>query len=422
MLEEGQIIDIKLDLNLKLSTYNSTSNYHYISINTSIIQNISSFKFTNDFDLYRIKLNLEGENILKEYDDKNFSKPHKSKTALIPSEILDVSISKYNDSSRIEHSKHLKDKQNIDSIYNVETKKINLLSPTDYLLSNINIYNSTELMNDLSLVLFSQNPTTFITPWEDLKYGKRLLRLFFFLFISENFDKTNKQCKIMRELNEFINVIYNEFERVGCYNAPNDTQIIIDNLNVDMLINESKKYCNITKNFKDIISSFNNLTSHSNVGNLVFYQLIDVKKDYNDIYLLISYYIFYILFLDYLKKNKDDKSINDIFKYIYDNKYRFFLKLYDDNNSNNKKDFLYTKLISEFFDMIKESKLYLNYFVDNICSKTDGYVIIPGYTQDINRILNPLLGGSKNKKFRLKINNRKNKKNNNKNSKNKSKK
>ena len=80
------------------------------------------------------------------------------------------------------------------------------------------------------------------------------------------------------------------------------------------------------------------------------------------------------------------------------------------------------KLISNFFNMIKESKLYLNYFVDNICSKTDSLVIQPGYTQDINQILNPLSsGGGKNKKLRLKLKNRKNKRNsNNKNSKNKS--
>jgi len=422
MLKEQQNIDIEIDSNLQLSQYNQGSNYHYISINTSIIQNISSFKFTNDFDLYRIKLNLEGNDILKEYNDKNFLEPHIIKNALIPSEILDVSISKYNDSTRIEHSNELKQKEDGYNIYNVETKKLNLLNTTDYLLSNINIYNSSELMHDLSLVLFSQNPNTFITPWEDLKYGKRLLRLFFFLFIYENFDTNNEQCKIMKGLNDFINSIYDVFNDAGYYTS-NDVQATIDKIDILKLIKTvSAKYCNITKDFKDIIVSFNKFTSHSNVGNLVFYQMIDVNNDYNEIYLLISYYIFYILFLEYLQKyNKNDNDINMVFKYIYDNKYRFFLKLYDDNNPSNKKDFLYNKLISNFFNMIKESKLYLNYFVDNICSKTDSLVILPGNTQDINQILNPLSsGGGKNKKLRLKLKNRKNKRNsNNKNSKNK---
>lgn len=412
VIEENQDEDILKEKNIELNNYNTDSNYHYISINTSIIQHIPNFKYTNDFDLYRIKLNLKATNILKEYNDENFDEPHSIISPLIPSEILDVSISKYNDSSRIEHSNELKEKQNNISLYNKKNNKLNLIDENNYLLTDINVYSAPELMHDLSLVLFSQNPNSFITPWEDLKYGKRLLRLFFFLFIFENFNNNNNKCKILIDLNDLINKIYDQLDTGGFYNnTQTDIQTIITNLDITSLKDEASKFYVSLNNLKNIVESSNQISAHSYVGDLVFYQIIEINKEYKQIFLLINYYIFYILFLEYLQNNQEDKYIDMIFKYIYENKYKFFLKLYD-NDSTYKRKFLYDNLIKNFFIMIKESKMYLNYFVEKICNKTDD-LFINLNTKNIDKILNPLvIGGSKKKKFRLKLKNKKKRKSN----------
>ena len=59
----------------------------------------------------------------------------------------------------------------------------------------------------------------------------------------------------MKGLNDFINSIYDVLNDAGYYTS-NNVQVTINNIDILKLKTESAKYCNITKNFKDIIMTF----------------------------------------------------------------------------------------------------------------------------------------------------------------------
>jgi hypothetical protein len=157
--------------------------YHYISFNETIRKTRADGKYTVDFDLMRSKFNIiiNKEDVLT----KN-GEPHK---ASIPSEFIDVSIPRFEDTSRIEFFKHIIKDGNIPTYLGFK-KNPNIL---------INAYSISEVLEDLLYTLFNQNS---FEPWLDKKYTKRILRVVT-LIIIEFLDKLQrKKEKTKEELDE----------------------------------------------------------------------------------------------------------------------------------------------------------------------------------------------------------------------------
>lgn len=129
------------------------SGRHYVTFNNIIYirQPVSVC-----FDLMRIKFNTTCNEV--------FTKNKVAQRLSIPSEFIDVSIPRYQDTSLGMFLKH--DKV-YDMRYTDETTDVSLVS-----------YDLEEICSDLQYVLFEQN---YYCPWLDRKYEKRLFRLMFML-------------------------------------------------------------------------------------------------------------------------------------------------------------------------------------------------------------------------------------------------
>lgn len=224
----------------------SSKRIHYVSFNRSIHTMFS--KYDLNFDLMRIKFNT---NISNNFNVKKYSNTVTETTEHnVPSEFLDVSIPNYSDYYR---------KHYVDDIKYIK-------------LHEIPSYNIAQVYEDLLFVLYKQS---YIVPWTDKKYEKRIGRsLIFGMMIDTQFIN-------FTILNKLIELIYNHINnnkefpyqyicdmdiifinKVDKNNKCLHVKYIIDNLvygNYDnILINE--KYENIRDYLVNIIyfGSFNN--------------------------------------------------------------------------------------------------------------------------------------------------------------------
>ena len=132
---------------------------HYISFNETIRKTRANGEFTADFDLMRSKFNIT---INKPDVLTKNGEPH---IASIPSEFIDVSIPRFEETARIEFFNHIINHNN------------NL--PTYLRFDNnpgvsISAYSNSEVLDDLLYTLFNQNS---FEPWLDKKYTKRIIRV-----------------------------------------------------------------------------------------------------------------------------------------------------------------------------------------------------------------------------------------------------
>ena len=177
----------------KITNFSNSHKKHYTSVNTSILDEANNIKI--DFSLFRVKLNIvlnsassfeKIDNLSNNYDDIRGSGAIKE--ILIPSEILDVSISGKHDTGH-----HV--------IINNDTP----LDEKNFLINGVNyrlfIYSKENHVNDLNFILFKQCG---YTPWIDAKYDKRIDRLLFFI-ITNIMAASGNDKQIMKELlTEFI--------------------------------------------------------------------------------------------------------------------------------------------------------------------------------------------------------------------------
>jgi len=167
------------------------NNFMYNNINKAL-----RIKTTNNrilkFYLTRIKItfNLHLEN-----------KINQQNIIAIGGELIDVSIGRDESSANFYKNKH----NYIDSI--------NLTQNTGFYINsvktfNLNIYSFQYLYEDLKFILID----TLYLPWEDLKYKKRLYRLFFLTFID-----VFKNIKKKPIQNKHINLVYEYFSSILNY-------------------------------------------------------------------------------------------------------------------------------------------------------------------------------------------------------------
>jgi uncharacterized protein with HEPN domain len=127
-------------INYKSIKNTDDSAYHYISYN-NIIRKLRNEKIVTDFDLIRIKFNVEADNYIEVFNNENNT--YELKSLKIPSEFIDVSVPKFFDSPRTHyfHNNHNK------------TNFLSLISQNFHF--TVMSYSLTDIINDLEYVLYS---------------------------------------------------------------------------------------------------------------------------------------------------------------------------------------------------------------------------------------------------------------------------
>ena len=212
---------------------------HYITYNT-IINKTRNTNIVVNFDLMRIKFNVSLP------EDAFITQPVKN--TKIPSEFIDISIPRYDDVNRIRYFYNMKKhNQTIPPIITipVNVNKISLFA-----------YDAETILEDLEVVLAGQKS---VSPWSDLKYEKRLIRLITFIFIA-NYTKIvdvresqNNMLNIKKILILFYN-LHKHYNKKTILDLKYITDIMIgsndiNKLNVILHIKENIMHYNKKKYF-----------------------------------------------------------------------------------------------------------------------------------------------------------------------------
>jgi len=240
----------------RITNFSTTNKKHYTSVNTSILDEANNIKI--DFSLFRVKLNITLDSGTSFETIDNLSNDYGAIVGngagsvgqlLIPSEILDVSISGIHDTGH-----HL--------IINDDAP----LGERNFQINNITyklfIYSLENHVNDLNFILFKQCG---YTPWIDAKYDKRVDRLLFFCLKYIKSASNPDDIRIMKTLlNLFI-----EFGKNINVVIRNNTRIY--GCNEDRLSNFFKELLKYVQNPSDC--NFTTITEkyyNNNFPNIVF--------------------------------------------------------------------------------------------------------------------------------------------------------
>lgn len=307
---------------------------HYISVNKSIVNFFGSNKL--DFNLFRIKLNTKVENLTHEVkilrtsqnenakysekmlavplpkgadpktprvalpqveQDKIVSKVGVTRTVLAPSEVLDITINDKFDTQKYKKGHYYK-------YFHMRT-----IGGNDTVYTNMLTYSSRMHVADISYILFEQSH---FLPWMDIKYKKRISRLFFFMGIyQQELEHLNRTAtgphSHLYKLNEVL-----------CSNRSTDINLfnLIKSIDVDHPQNPVNR---------QLIESV--LSKYTVLGKIFTPEYIYTVYKMYPIYAIIQYFeevshfkdifdsiilMFSILFL------LDDTSALDILTYNYD--------------------------------------------------------------------------------------------------------
>jgi len=314
-----------------------TKNNHYISINSTINNRV--YNHIVNFDLFRIKLNIELPNIIinnyKGIDQNKkliFENNDELKTISIPSEFLDVSIPKFNDINLIKFKNNFKfeDFNKYFSILNFEKNNINYL--------NIITYNLEYLIDDLNMVLYKQN--TFI-PWMDMKYEKRINRLCclsLLLIIKKNIRSNNIQTHIDNLIENLENL--KDLFQIYPINKKNTIDKIKKNIENNI---KNKNNCLFTK---EIISNF--LYSDK------YFKYYNINNDIENIFNLSFEFIYNII-------NIEINNDNNLYNFLNYKLESYNYKFIDDNEKNN---YIRNTYKTEFIEFLKKYIYWLKYWKD----------------------------------------------------------
>lgn len=191
-----------------------SSNFHYVYQNSTIKKVRNQSSSVVDFDLLRVKFNV------------NLSISGVEKSVKVPSEFIDISICNYDDSALTEFRNHTEDGLGLFTIQN----------------NNLTLecfgYSIEFMVHDLVYVLYEQS---LFTPWADAKYHKRIKRLNALQMLSYIGDPISMQLYMLTVLVVFIIISYSELyvERRGR---------IDENIDMDRLFRNARD--NIVLNFK----------------------------------------------------------------------------------------------------------------------------------------------------------------------------
>jgi hypothetical protein len=318
----------------------SNEKVHYVTVNANIFNDLSKAGHLIGFDLYRIKFNtiiapiLKSKKISQNKSNNRFEGQISQENFGIPSEFIDISVSKYYD---------LNLKKLREYFYNSENRS-NLLK-NKFALIGCKFQNGNSLdksiltmqmkyiIEDLLVTLFSQNQHN---PMIDPKYDKRLFRIFFF-YIGNNLR--DKKKIIPYNLFDYIIDLNNSY----FYNYFLEPD---DNLDINYIKNMMGKSI---YNFFNLRSEFNELRY------LLQFTILFNKIIHND-QILSDFIVYYNNIYNIIDnsnitefKNKFEKYKNDLNE-NYKKAYEYFIKDKDkimlsggggknkeDNSNNNKR-------------------------------------------------------------------------------------
>ena len=140
---------------------------HYITYNSTI--RIEKGPTIIDFDLIRSKINLvmTGSHFMKNGQVKEIMP--------LPSEFIDISIPRFDDSSNVEFIENLKRTSGLAYLLNLKTSTGKNIT--------INSYGPDNIAHDLIRVLYGGN---IFEPWLDAKFQKRIIRSVYFLVLTRS--------------------------------------------------------------------------------------------------------------------------------------------------------------------------------------------------------------------------------------------
>ena len=300
--------------------YNNSNSFMYNTINKAL-----RIKTTNDviikFYLTRIKITfnlhlknkINGQNIIP-----------------IGGELIDVGIGKDEASAKFFKNKH----NYIDTITLNQNTGFYLNSVKSF---NLNIYSFEYLYEDLKFILID----TLYLPWEDIKYKKRLYRLFFLTFI--DVFRNTKKIPIK---NKNITLVYKYFSLILTY-----IKEIINNKNDKNIKNLSNL---LKKTKQDKVLSYIICKKNKCLLNKLLKYIISIIEKVLFPRNLINTKIHNNLFINNAKNNKrelNDNELNhliDLLNYVLFNLNSFKLvNEYIINYSKSTLEFNYNNIDSE---------------------------------------------------------------------------
>jgi len=300
----------------------SNRKLHYVTVNANIFNNIAKAGHLIGFDLYRIKFNTIIDNILKSKkndpntNENNFNGPKQQLNFGIPSEFIDISVSKYYD---LNLQKLREDFYNGQNKNNLLKNKFALIGGrfTDgsTLPQSILTMQIKYIVDDLLVTLFSQNQHN---PMIDAKYEKRLFRIFFF-YIGNNL--VNNKEILPKDIFDAI-----DSNKKNTHDYFYDFFLSPrDNLDINYIINMKGKHIynffNIKNKFDELeyliqfTILFNKIIDYDEIlsGFIVYYNNIYNIRDNNNL----------SEFKAKFKKFKNDLNVN------YRKAYDYFIKISD---------------------------------------------------------------------------------------------
>ena len=304
-----------------------TDKVHYVTVNANIFNDLSKAGHLIGFDLYRIKFNtiinpiLKSKKINQNKNNNRFEPLNSQENFGIPSEFIDISVSKYYDLNLKKLREYFYNSQNNQNKNNFLKNKFALIGcrfqngfslDTSILTMQMNY-----IIEDLLVTLFSQNQHN---PMIDPKYDKRLFRIFFF-YIGNNL-RENKNVIQYNIFDYIVDPIFIEYFNSNSvfYNyflEPND------NLDINYIKNMKGKSIGNFFNIKNEFNELRYLLQFTILFNKILDNneiLSDFIKYYNNIYNIIDNSDI----TDFKKKfNNFKKDLTDNYKKAYE----YFIKV-----------------------------------------------------------------------------------------------
>jgi hypothetical protein len=341
-------------------TNNLFDNYYYLTFNHSLF-----FNEKTNFDLYRIKLNINIDDILIKTKYTDSSIINYTNNENIFSEVLDISIFEQH------HVDNFKNKYNVynyDSLLNDKYIGVDLYSQNNFdnnypdnindnISDNIND-NDNDNINDISMEFISSNKNVdiniisdiytvddifkilfqYIFPWINSKYNKRSFRLFYIIH--------EKYITAFNDILAYINYNNNNknIEYIG--NDKQSFNSFFDIFSGIKIADQIKNETDISNNIINILTLFNCI-NNIDVNNLYIY--ISMAHIFKNIF---GEHIFKHIFPDIVIYDQKHTNVNN-FEHNIDHIDKFL----EINNDENFVD--YKNNHSIFFQNIKS-------FLDNI--------------------------------------------------------
>jgi hypothetical protein len=221
---------IQPDLLKDNTTYidKQTSNYHYVYLNSTIKKIRNQFSSVVDFDLLRVKFNVDLVIKSTVNDDAPLPNNVNELTVKIPSEFIDISICSFEDTALVQFRNHTEDGLGLFTIMNGDLRLECLGYSIDF------------MVHDLIYVLYEQN---IFTPWADLKYQKRIQRLNSLQMLSYINDKKSLKSYLLSILVVDIIINYADIYALTKSNSrdPDDLLRLLTSVS-DNIFNNYKKY------------------------------------------------------------------------------------------------------------------------------------------------------------------------------------